>query len=324
MVAVADRPRRGTKDIAPRRYPAQARIHGNSVRKGCITVEYGRAFSVSRNGGELWELISIIPGSIRNPLAIATRDFGTYRHFVLGTNGLYLSKGPRSPWVRRWRPQQGVAPTSLGASECLCRTVFVGTTEGLWRTQDLGHTWVYVDAGLGPLRIDAVDLAPGSDRNVAVATPFGPYYSVTGGDVFIGGPIGDATDRGVGCYEVLALPGEPAAFFAATDLGLFRARKGEVRWSSIDFPTSTPVRKLMRRLDAGTWLPLALCDDGLWESRDRGTSWHRLFGECVSAAAVAGSHVVVRDSSGVFRRGSVGLAESAPSLQTIPVVELRR
>ncbi len=160
-----------------------------------------------------------------------------------------------------------------------------GTHLAFDQSQDGGRTWSEstIEGLINALPIDLVALPSGrlilsTDRRVLVRPPDGGAWTVTGGD------LGE-----MGAFQLLADRAEPETLWAATPLGVYRQRKGELGWTAYNqgLPPNGRVQALHSSpqspnvwLAAMAWIPvpgrgsiMSLTPPGVLRTPDGGRSW---------------------------------------------------
>ncbi len=157
--------------------------------------------------------------------------------------------------------------------------VFLGSSNGVFRSTDAGNEWLQVPGGGRDVVTPAVAVSPAyeADSTVFAGTFDGVFRSTDGGETW------RRTNEGLGDARVWALAVSPEymsdrTLFAATATGVFRSADGGHTWEA---PTAglpelrvysldvSPDFAVDRTLFAGT-------SGGLFRSTDGGGSWTRL------------------------------------------------
>ncbi len=207
-------------------------------------------------------------------------------------------------------PSRGGRSTAVTGVPGSPHSFFMGSSGGVWRTDDAGGTWTNVsDSAFETGSIGAIAVAP-SDPNVVyvgtgqgtlranVSIGFGVYKSTDGGRTWRSSGL-----RGAGqIAKIRVHPTNPDLLYAAVignpfgpseDRGVFRSRDGGATWQKILFVSAkTGVTDLAmdpsnpRVLYAAAWtgqrLPWTIvsgsAESGLYKSTDGGDSWEKLAG----------------------------------------------
>ncbi len=229
---------------------------------------------------------------IRNVRAVAPApDFGADPTVFLAPSGGGVLKS--TDGGRRWVQvdaglaegaiQEWVLPDvwSIAVSPAFGEdaVVFLGSSNGVFRSTDAGDEWLQVPGGGRDVTTPAVAVSPAyeADSTVFAGTFDGVFRSTDGGETW------RRTSEGLGDARVWALAVSPEftsdrTLFAATATGVFRSADGGHTWEA---PTAglpdlrvysldvSPEFGVDRTLFAGT-------SGGLFRSTDGGGSWTRL------------------------------------------------
>jgi ligand-binding sensor domain-containing protein len=233
------------------------------------------------------------------------------------------------------------------------KVLYAGTTQGLWKSQDGGDTWVRITSDA--LNVNAVLLNPRHPNQILLGTEHAGvllsrnggtqfasanagfssrhvaslvedpgrhriYVSVTGDNAW--GGVFVSVDRGQSWRQInQGLPGDvyrllhtPTALLAATERGIDRFDPTTSIWSRI--PTSPAGRVYdLTAADRGATL-YAGAADGVYISQDGGLQWRRLLLAPAPAFAVAasGRDVLAATNGAVLSSYDGGAHFSGPAL----------
>ncbi len=148
-------------------------------------------------------------------------------------------------------------------------TLFVATTNGIFKTIDAGQLWSPADADLPDAQYYGLAINPVNPATVYVSSwGLGVYKTMDGGMNW--------SYSGLIAYSLGSLaidPEDPANIYVGTNLaGIFRSTNGGQTWSSSGFPTVPVSRLVIDPLNpsiiyATTW------GGGVFKSTDRAVSW---------------------------------------------------
>jgi photosystem II stability/assembly factor-like uncharacterized protein len=228
--------------------------------------------------------------------------------FAGGPRGLFVSEdfGENYRKVTGW-PDAGPAVTHLLAARlfALEPTLFVGTSNGLYRSMELGSDWLRVGEAViqGPVR----DMSwPGPE--LFVATDSGLYRTRDKGERFarIGAGLPDAPLLALVVSRFFAV--EPIVFVGTTGAGLFKSVDGGEKFEAVG--AELLGKETVRALVWWGGLLIAGTDGGLFLSDDGGKRFKKakdLEGRRILSISVPGmeedvaSDVIVGTDAGVLK-----------------------
>jgi photosystem II stability/assembly factor-like uncharacterized protein len=207
--------------------------------------------------------------------------------------------------------------------------ILAGTVEGIFRSENLGHTWSPGKEGLTTRHIRSLFLYPGLDELVFAGTePAGIFVSYDGGWTWRSCPeVAQLRDRHgwmlpyspeAGCVRGFAFHGRQG--YAAVEVGgVLKSTNAGENWSLVpgstgvpDFdPTEGSVHSDVHSILAHPSSPdlvLAPTGGGLYRSRDGGRFWELLYScYCRSAwwDAENPDHIIFGPADGVDRGGRI-------------------
>ena len=246
-------------------------------------------------------------------------------------NGLHLARWKSQGW-QLWRHTlAGVPLTAVIAREGF---ILAGGRGGIWRSGDYGANWEQVNQGLAERHIRWLAYHPAvSDFELAGTEPAALFISHDGGDQWQARPeVAQLRD-----YHNWYLPYSPAAgairglavrgdyLYAAVEVGgLLRSVNRGVSWQLAGGSSGQPgQRGTSDQIDAdihdiviASQDPLHLLaptQRGLYESRDGGESWRRLYGPAYCRAVWVdpnrSDHLLLGPARGVDRQGTIQLSQ---------------
>ena len=147
----------------------------------------------SLDGGEKWTpIIEQLSGARWAAFGLpddyrGDQEEARNRFFVgLGTLVLRPMFGGKALWIaeRVGRPSSGVLSVALTSGGVWGRALFIGSSEGVYRSDDEGLTWQSVNTGLGSRTVVSVALSPGfnSDGQAYALTLGGTLWRLAAGD----------------------------------------------------------------------------------------------------------------------------------------------
>jgi photosystem II stability/assembly factor-like uncharacterized protein len=144
----------------------------------------------------------------------------------------------------------------------------VGSSDGIYRSTDLGASWIPSNTGLTASIVEDLVVDPHRPGTLYAALP-GPgalYKSADAGASW--SPIGGIP----GVRAIAADPKAPSRLYAATDGGIFRSQDGGATWVRIN-SGETAANELVIDPQTPSTLYLASYSAGIRKSTDGGISW---------------------------------------------------
>lgn len=174
--------------------------------------------------------------------------------------------------------------------------IFVGTDEGVYRSQDLGENWLPKD--LKDHVICAI--CHTNNSNIFAATSAGVFHSANDGESWNENNL--PADR-----EAFSLTNFDSFVFAGTSLGVFRSSDSGATWSEINTVQTTtngsinvdssglalPVRSLATYERGGTRYLFAATDDGIFVSTNSGGPAENVTWQLISQALATQSAIAL-------------------------------
>jgi photosystem II stability/assembly factor-like uncharacterized protein len=189
--------------------------------------------------------------------------------------------------------------------------IYAGTAHLPWKTTDGGKTWESIHSGMvDDSDVFSIYIDPHAPEQVFASACSGIYQSPNGGSLWrkmMGIPN---THRRT--HVIRQDPEQPGTIYAGTTLGLFKSIDHGATWHQVN---DQQVNSLA--FDSGTpsEMYLALEDDGLWKSADRGKTLSPLntgfVARRLTAVTLSGTRLVAiqtqaGDSTGIFSSDDSG------------------
>lgn len=173
----------------------------------------------------------------------------------------------------------GFALQTVAISPRDSSTLFVGTQNGLFRSQDGGVSWTQLHQGMRNENVRAVIIHPALPQLVYAATERGIYVSETGGDFWSGWIEESAGLRNVDVHDLKFHPQNPEVMFAATADGLYKSEDEGDIWQAVfkpEAPNSKDARdvRFIRFSSKGRLIYIGTAG-GIFRSEDGGETWAR-------------------------------------------------
>ena len=171
---------------------------------------------------------------------------------------------------RTWAADSGIGvPVDRVVAGLGGSTVWAGSEQALYRSPDRGATWDVVADDLGAGSVQGIAVDRTNPNNVYVAKwNRGVFISTDNGVTFAPGNDG-LTDLQI--YDLDIDPWNSAILYASTPTGLFRSADAGGSWSVVPGPVLVNAMTVGRF--GSEYLYVATENDGLYRSRDDGTTW---------------------------------------------------
>jgi photosystem II stability/assembly factor-like uncharacterized protein len=236
---------------------------------------------------------------------------------ILATGqGVFIVERDGEGWREVRRGLEGRNVTSVIARE---GTILVGTRHGVYRSDDLGETWVEASAGLSLPYVRWLAYHPEvSDLEFAGTEPAGIFASHDGAQTWRGcAEVEALRDKfgwwlpyspGAGCVRGFAFHGDRA--YAAVEVGgVLRSDDRGETWFSVESPTG--VSSDVHSIEVHPTSPdlvTAATNSGLYRSLDGGATWSHLY-QCYTRAVwvdpLDANHMVFGPADTTDRGGRV-------------------
>jgi photosystem II stability/assembly factor-like uncharacterized protein len=220
----------------------------------------------SSDAGVSWKAVPSLSGFSVRALAASASDPS---RFVAGTTqGVYLSTNSGSTWTRISDPGnlEMLGITAVAIDPKNPEMIYAGTTHLPWKTTDGGKTWSSIHSGMiDDSDVFSIYINPKSPDQVLASACSGIYRSANGGESWrklMGIPN---THRRT--HVVRQDPADPGIIYAGTTLGLFKSINHGVTWQQVN---GEQVNSLAFDPVKPSDMYLALEDEGVWKSNDRG------------------------------------------------------
>lgn len=220
----------------------------------------------SSDAGITWKAVPSLAGFSIRALAASESDPS---RFVAGTTqGVYLSTNSGRTWARISDPGnlEMLGITAVAIDPKNPDTIYAGTTHLPWKTTDGGKTWSSIHSGMiDDSDVFSIYINPASPDQVFASACSGIYRSANGGEFWrkmMGIPN---THRRT--HVIRQDPADPGIIYAGTTLGLFKSINHGVTWQQVN---GEQVNSLAFDPAKPSDMYLALEDEGVWKSNDRG------------------------------------------------------
>jgi photosystem II stability/assembly factor-like uncharacterized protein len=222
----------------------------------------------SADAGATWKQIPSLAGFSVRALAASLSD---PLRFVAGTTqGVYRSTDAGRSWVRISDPGnlEMLGITAVAIDPQNPDVIYAGTPHLPWKTTDGGKTWSSIHSGMiDDSDVFSIYVDPRSPAQIFASACSGIYQSPNGGSLWrkmMGIPN---THRRT--HVIRQDPEQPGTIYAGTTLGLFKSTDRGSTWQQVN---NQQVNSLAFDPEQPSDMYLALEDDGVWKSDNRGAT----------------------------------------------------
>jgi photosystem II stability/assembly factor-like uncharacterized protein len=278
-----------------------ADANGNVIVAGTTTsfdfpvtngsVNRGTSLAVSVDSGRTWQPLGNLPSS--SALSLAVDSSSPPMWYAGGSGGVFRS----ADGGQTWKPtaQIGTLSCRLGDAGPFCgvtslaidpvhpATIYAGTNQGIYRSDDGGESWASAadlpnrrrDLGFG---VDYLAIDPFHPSHIFTASNCSMFRSFNGGQAWE-----EYTVPFEGTGGCIAGPAQRIAFdtftpdvvYQAYLAGVFRSQDGGVHWESLHAPMPLANTVIVQPAAQGA-IYATMSGNGPTWSLDGGVTWHTL------------------------------------------------
>ncbi|MCX6083359.1 MAG: stalk domain-containing protein [Caldiserica bacterium] len=236
----------------------------------CLGTETGAL--TSTDGGAHWNPWHVSSGTSTRVVRFA---FSGSTVFAAAVGGLYRRTSPDAEWIKL-----GGSLVGLGSFRCVGvaaddpRVVYAGSSsqKGLFRSSDLGDTWVLCNSSIGDIRPETI-LAQSAQSVWVAAGGAGMYHSTDGGLSWTPASTGMT---GLVVESLSVQQASQTKLWVGTHGGVYVSGDAGATWKNATtgalayevYATSAQAGTIL----AGTW------SGGIFRSTDGGTTWNHVLG----------------------------------------------
>jgi photosystem II stability/assembly factor-like uncharacterized protein len=231
----------------------------------------GHGLYVSTDGGRT--VVRVGQGLAQTTiLSLAVDD--SERTIVAGTSGggLYVSYDEGGSWEQA--PELKASFVSHVALDAGSNSGFACSRDGLWRTEDNGHSWTRADSGLEG-RVNVVIFHPCDRQTVLAGTARGDLFrSDDGGRTW---ERWASLERAI--YTIAVHPAHPERVYVGAWDGVYSSSDGGTSWQQRNRGLgSVPIEALVLDEQDPRFLWAGNTFDGVYRSTDGGSTWTKTAG----------------------------------------------
>lgn len=217
-------------------------------------------------------------------LVVTAEGPGTPTLWAAKGSGLFQSRDLGKSWSSAYDSLALDEPLATTAFDTALdtddqRTLFAGTLGAILVSVNRGNTWQIASLGTPPPLVSAIAVSPSyqTDGIVLAATlEDGVFRSTDRGRTWISSNFG-LLDLGVLALAVSPGFGSDETVYAGTETGIYISTNGGRAWRAVESADKLGgIQSLAISPDfmKDNTLVAATESQGLWRSRDRGTTWH--------------------------------------------------
>ncbi len=220
-----------------------------------------------------------------------------------------MPTAPATPSGRRWVSLglEGTGIDALAINPAAPQTLLAGTSQGVLKSTDGGHTWAAADTGLPDTGVTTMAIDPAAPQILYAGTDSSGVFKSTDG-----GSSWSPANSGLSGFPVSVLVIDPAStetLYAGMGPEIYRSTDGGSSWTSI-YTVSNVSSVTAVAIDPATpqTLYAGTSDMGVFKSTDGGGSWSQfstgLTSTSVRALAIdptSSQALYVGTSGGVFK-----------------------
>ncbi|WP_447969995.1 WD40/YVTN/BNR-like repeat-containing protein [Nitrospira sp. M1] len=156
------------------------------------------------------------------------------------TGGVYRSKNGAESWVKVTEgmvafdakmASMAMGVNSLAIDPNDTRTIYAGTTQGLFKSTNRGNNWTKIGKALGDGYVSAIQLDPTHSSTIYLATSQGVKKSIDGGTSW------DAKNSGIDATSIRSIQLNPqdshSLYIGTNGGGLYRTADGGESWTKL-------------------------------------------------------------------------------------------
>jgi len=226
----------------------------------------------STNDGESWDGVPGLPSGGIDDLYITAAGWIFAAHY----NDVYVSIDDGATWGPVY-PQAAAQFSKNAIAVNSANVMFIGSYEGVRRSDDNGQTWNYINTGL-PTTIDITDLAIAANgTTIYAATTDGFYVSTNSGGTW------SSASNGLDGRNIRNILLNTAGnLFVATNDGVFLSTTEGASWLKVNNGIrNTIITALKEHINGNLY---AGSMTGLFRSTDNGSNW-------VEVPELVGNHI---------------------------------
>lgn len=246
----------------------------NSKRLFISTLD-GQVYK-SENGGGAWELIGNFqpPNLILDQLIIDSRDSNIiytsgHRHKLPG--GFFKSTDGGKTW-KEAKELSNEAIHSMTQSALDPNVITVGTTKGVWISNDSGDSWKKIESETMPFNVGSMAIDPRSNKVIYAGTWWRPYKSTDGGNswkLIKNGMIDDSD-----IFAITIDSRNPDHVIASACSGIYESYNAGELWKKIQgIPSQSRRTRDILQHPSRPGTIYAATTEGFWMSTNGGRSW---------------------------------------------------
>jgi photosystem II stability/assembly factor-like uncharacterized protein len=231
----------------------------------------------STDGGRTWRLLANLnkPQLVLDQLLIDSRDSNviyTSGHRHKDPGGFFMTKDGGATW-KESKDLRKASIHAMVQSSKNPNLILVGTTEGVWKSENSGEDWIKIESPTMPIpAIDSLAIDPRDDNTIYAGTWWRAYKTTDGGKSWRLIKNGMIDDSDV--FAITVNPRNPDHIVASACSGIYESfNKGEL-WKKIQgIPSQSRRTRDILQHPSVPGTVYAATTEGFWMTVNGGKSW---------------------------------------------------
>ncbi len=230
----------------------------------------------SENSGNSWELTAnfSLPNLILDQLVIDSRDSNiiyTSGHRHTSAGGFFKTTDGGKTW-KEAKELKSEAIHSMTQSALDPNIITVGTTNGVWISNDSGDSWKKIQSETMPINVGSMAIDPRNPKTIYAGTWWRPYKTTDGGDTWRLIKNGMIDDSDI--FAITIDSRNPDHIIASACSGIYESLNAGEKWRKIQgIPAQSRRTRDILQHPTRPGTIYAATTEGFWMSINGGKSW---------------------------------------------------